>query len=50
MKKEKRGEKMDKIFKKIAEELNIRDFIIEPIYIHKSKSITTVLRTFRETK
>lgn len=30
--------------------LNIRDFIIEPIYIHKSKSITTVLRTFRETK
>ena len=30
--------------------LNIRNFINEPIFIHKSKSITTVLRTFRETK
>lgn len=30
--------------------LNIRNFINEPIFIHKSKSITTVLRTFRETR
>jgi len=30
--------------------LNLRNFINDPIYIHKSKSITTVLRLFRETK